>query len=362
MKMNPNSNSSWATPQPPVRARMGSDFTGMHSGTTNTSRHRRLHQYEFSQRSMNDIWQGKPVDEKLVLPSYVLCQAANTSAPNDSGYISALEDSEDWGTHHNDSYYDGDNDDDFMDDLESNSRPSQLGLGLQPQKMASADRRRRNDERPPKASSAARRTRSRRNNKEVKNAQLPPPKKPSSNVGPPVVPVYLRKNPTLDNTTEGNLVVSGWVAFSLGSLLEKRLRYDSKRVESKNILYLQIVDDEASGARMLLNSSNGTLVHELHLQRDWMCESREISSRIGRYVNIRSRQNPMSSIANLLPVSLDDAFFQGDDEEFVSPRQFGQLHDRLFVTGKGKLYAPDDQHDAAMYIMFSLDALIKNCL
>jgi hypothetical protein len=349
-------NSSGVTPQPPARRRMESDLTGYFSGTTNTSRHRRLHQYEFSAGSMKEIWQGNTVDEKLVLPSYVVCQDANTFRPNDCGYISALDESEDWGAHHSDSYYDGDNDDDLTEENESNSRLAQL----QPT-IPLADRRRRKVERPPKGSSGARRTKGRRNNKEFQKSQLPP-RKILANISsdPPMVPVYLRKNANLDNTTEGNLVVSGWVAFSLGSSLQERLQHGSKRIEFKNIVYLRIIDDITSGARMLLHSSNGTVVHELHLERDWMCESREISSRIGRYVNIRSRASPMSSIANLLPVSLDDSFFRG--EELVAPQQFGRVQDRLFVAGKGKVYAPDEQHDAAMYIMFSLDALIKNCL
>jgi hypothetical protein len=171
--------------------------------------------------------------------------------------------------------------------------------------------------------------------------------------------VYLRKDEELDTTTEGNLVVSGWVAVSVGHSLEERFRHGSKRIEAKDIFYLRIVD-MYEGAMIFLHNANDKDGHELRLRRDWMCESREISSRIGRCVNIRSRSNPMFSIANLLPVCLDDSFFRG--RELVSPQQFAKQHDRLFVAGKGKVYAPDEQHDAAMYIMFSLDALIKNCL
>lgn len=353
MKNNhPNCNSSFGTPQPPARGRFDTGNYTSYSGTSNASRHRREQQFEFSTGSIKEIWQGNPVDENLVLPSYVLCQDANTSRPNDSGYISALEDSEDWGNN-SDSYYDGDNDEDFMEGIASNSRYSQI----QQPKIATAEtgRRRRTDDRPPSA------RRSRRNNKEGQKAQRPPAKKPSDNAADPtVVPVYMRKNSRLDIATNDNLVVSGWVAFSLGSTLAERLQFESKRIEAKNILYLRIVDDVSGGARILLHSSNGNIVHELHLQRDWICESREISSRIGRCVNIRSRSSPRTSIASLLPVSLDDAFFRGD--ELVSQQQFGPLHDRMFVAGKGKVYAPDEQHDAAMYMMFSLDALIKNCL
>ena len=67
--------------------------------------------------SMDRIWQGKQVDDKLVLPSYVLLVPQNngTASTTDSigegsGYISALDDSEtDWGMTSDN--YDGDNDD-----------------------------------------------------------------------------------------------------------------------------------------------------------------------------------------------------------------------------------------------------------
>lgn len=307
------------------------DYTGIYSGTTNTSRHRRRQQYEFSPRSMEQIWQGKAVDDKLVLPSYVLCES-DANRLHDSGYVSALDDSEEWGNA--DSYYDGDNDDeDFT--------PG----GRQQQRRPSIEEKRRKVERPPKAS--------RRSNR--RDAR-PPPKRSSTESS--ITPVYLRKNVTLDSATEGSLIVSGWVAVVLGHSLEDRLRYGTKVIEAEEIKYLCIVD-ATDGAKILLHSSNGVIDHEIPLQRDWICESREISSRIGRCVIIRSR-NSMTPIASFLPVSLDDTFFRGD--ELISQQQFVKAHDRLYAGGKGKVYAPDEQHDAAMYILFSLDALIKNCL
>lgn len=332
--INPNSNASWTTPRP--RFDTG-DYTGIHSGTTNTSRHRRLQQFEFSPKSMERIWQGKSIDDKVVLPSYVLCQP-ETNRLHDSGYISALDDSDDYAP--GEKYYDGDNDDeDYSPYVQAHQRKS------------ATEEKRRKAPRPPKASKRSNR-----------RGQRPPPKLPPASEST-MTPVYLRKNPTLDQATEGSLIVSGWVAASLDNSLEDRLRYGTKGIEAKEILYLRILD-APNGAVILLHSSSGEIQHELPLQRDWICESREISSRVGRCVSIRFR-NTTSPIANFLPVSLDDSFFRGDD--LISEPQFRKAQDRLFAGGKGakgngKVYAPDEQLDAAMFILFSLDALIKNCL
>ena len=286
---------------------------------------------------MERIWQGKAVDEKVVLPSYVLCQP-DANRLQDSGYISALDDSDDYGP--GEKYYDGDNDDeDYSPYVQAHQRKS------------ATEEKRRKAPRPPKVSKRSNR-----------RGPRPPPKLPPSEST--MAPVYLRKNPTLDQATEGSLIVSGWVAASLDNSLEDRLRYGTKGIEAKEILYLRIVD-APNGAIILLHSSTGAIQHELPLQRDWICESREISSRVGRCVNIRSR-NTASPIANFLPVSLDDSFFRGDD--LIPEPQFNKAQYRLFAGGKGgakgngKVYAPDEQLDAAMFILFSLDALIKNCL
>lgn len=359
--------------QPPARQRIDS---GMYSGTTNSSRHRRQRQFQFSNKSMEQIWQGKAGEEQLSLPplpSVVSLQHTHMATPHDSGYISALDDSEDWGAHDHSmgSYYDGDYDDDDDDPKgEDNSPFAQLQQRKVARKgNATTERRRRKGggDRPPKASSSGGAVRqSKKASRDDKtssgnqNGQRPPPKKPEPTTG--MVPVYLPKELRLDNATEGNLVVSGWVAVSIGSSLEERFHHGSKRIDAKDIMYLRIVDVFDGAIIFLHKSCEGNQIqHELHLRRDWMCSSREISSRIGRCVHIASRSNPAFCIADLLPVSLDESFFP-EKKQLVSAQQFAKQHDRLFVAGKGKVYAPDEQHDAAMYIMFSLDALIKNCL
>jgi hypothetical protein len=333
-----NGNSSWGTPE---RQRIDTDYT-RHSGTSNTSRHRRRVHYDFSAMSMDQIWQGKPVDDKLVLPSYVVCQNnSSNSVGEGSGYVSALDDSEtDWGI--TSDSYDGDNDEDI---LGANIAQSQKN------RKHGTDMKRRDADRPPKASSARRRD---------QTGNLPP-KRPAKRSAAVMTPTYLRKSAVLDKEARGNVVVSGWLAASIdNSSLEERFRSESTKgnLGSRDIWYLQII--ELGGrARLDLRSSSGKVEHEIMLQQDWVCESREISSRVGRYVNIRSR-NSLKTILSLLPVSLEDAFFSG--EKLVPAQQFGKLYDRMFVSGKGRVYAPDEQHDAAMYIMFSLDTLIKNYL
>jgi hypothetical protein len=278
---------------------------------------------------MEQIWRG--TDEKVMPPSFVLCQDQQQSQHQephlrrDSGCISALEmddvDSEDWG----DYYGDG-------DDEHSHSPFAQL------ERKIAEGKNRQEWQKPPKAA-----------------REKDPQKRRKPERERAMVPVYLRKSPALDHITDGNLALSGWIAISFGNnLLETRLQ-EGYKMKASDMYYMRIV--EANGqASILLHKSDGHLEHSLTLQREWMCESREISSRIGRCVTVRSRA---TTIATLLPVSVDDTFFCSG--ELVSSKQFSSMHHKLFVDGKGKVYAPDEQHDAAMYIMFSLDALIKNC-
>jgi len=355
------------------RARMDTDFT-RHSGTSNTSRHRRRVPYEFSDRSIDQIWQGNSAqtiseeNKPLVLPSYVVLMpssqnnppptaaTSNNSVFEGSGYVSAMDDSgTDWGT--TSENYDGDNDDGEEMPVSSatNAAPStQQQSSRKPQQAADGTGRRPSrestTERPPKAISGFRRD---------QTAKLPP-KRPTRRSVPVMVPTYLRKSVLFDNEARGSLVASGWLAASIGgqSLEERFFSETTKGILGvRDIWYLQLIVGRNGRARMDLRSSGGKVEHEIWLQRDWICESREISSRIGRYVNIRSRSS-LKTITSLLPVSLEDCFFSG--EKLLAAQQFAKVHDRMFVAGKGKVYAPDEQHDAAMYIMFSLDTLIKS--
>jgi hypothetical protein len=71
-----NPSSSMTTPQPPLnRSRCDTGDVTKTSHTTNTSRHRRLEQFPFSQSSMNQIWgRNNTNDESVIPPSFVLCE------------------------------------------------------------------------------------------------------------------------------------------------------------------------------------------------------------------------------------------------------------------------------------------------
>ena len=116
---------------------------------------------------------------------------------------------------------------------------------------------------------------------------------------------------------------------------------------------MQIME-ERTKASVDLYDPSGALVHQLVLKRDWGCSSREVTSRIGKMVFIES---PIFTILRLLPISLEDAFFNG--ETLISPKEFSRVQSMLFASGPGKVYAPDEQHDAATFLLFTLDALVK---
>ena len=126
------------------------------------------------------------------------------------------------------------------------------------------------------------------------------------------------------------------------------------KIKRKDIYYMQIVEEQQR-ALLILQDVDGKLVHSWRPEYGWTCSSREISTRIGRCVVLNDRFQ--TTIAMLLPVSLENCFFSGG--ELVSSKQFSLLHGHLFANGSGKVYAPDEQHDAAMYVMFSLDSIIK---
>jgi hypothetical protein len=169
-------------------------------------------------------------------------------------------------------------------------------------------------------------------------------------------PVYLRKKDSLDDAITGHLVLSGWIAASLDNdTFESRLKAPSSKISIRNVHYMQIVEENMRASVILYNTA-GNVARKLVLERDWRCESKEITSRIGKFITIRS---PLSTIVRLLPISLDDSFFNEDN--MVPSKQFAQLQNKLFASGRGKAYAPDEQYDAATYILFSLDTLIKKC-
>jgi hypothetical protein len=265
----------------------------------------------------------KGAEEQVVPPPVVLCQGARRpyeEEPEDSGYVSALDDDQEDMDDYEAFWKKQDHEDD-----DSHSPFSQLE-----RKVA----------------------------KEQEDVQhlaapsLPPiPKRQ-----PGADPVYLCKSERLDRSSKGRVILSGWIAASVGeNSLEANLVSGSK-LRLKDIYYMRIIEEDEH-ASLVLHNSKGELAHLLHPELGWSCQPKEISSRVGRSVLLNDRSR--STVATLLPVSLNDCFFSRG--ELVSSKKFSKLQSQLFANGSGKVYAPDEQHDAAMFLMFSLDALIKGC-
>ena len=295
---------------------------------------------------MDRIWAEDADNQEGIPPPppIVLCQQGRRrSQPyqtslEDSGYISPLEDDEV-----------GDDDDDQDEDRNVASTSDRIAS-------------------PPRIKSS------------LVGDHLPPPiphvpVKTSEDYGVIDNPEYLRKDKILDDEIHGNVVLSGWVAASFDdeagapdsptpSSLEARLLAGTK-LRLKDVYYMQIIDfndvDRTSLIRM--QDSKGNEALSLCPEWGWSCQSKEITSRVGKAVSIYSRSRKL--LATILPISLGACFFEqkvGGGDELVSSKEFQRLHNELFVKGSGKVYAPDEQLDAAMFVMFSLDALIKRCV
>eukprot|EP00980_Cylindrotheca_fusiformis_P005620 scaffold1184_cov132-Cylindrotheca_fusiformis.AAC.41 len=304
--------SSFQPPSP--RQRLDTD----HTATSNTSKHRRLEQFDFSQQSLTDIWQDPGLASKLKSPpplevrfpdDYDFIRMSERSVTSDLDDLTGFESS------HNGA--DGTTNDSIGD----GKRRSLLeDLSLLPPRPA------------------IRRSKGKK-------------KKPKPIMS---IPLYLRKHASLDAAVQGELMLSGWVAASLDNeAFELTLKAASSKIAIRNVHYMQIVQENMT-ASVILYDTGGNVTRTIVLEHDWSCESHEITGRIGKCVTIKS---PSSTIVRILPISLDDSFFDGED--LVPAKEFAQLQNKLFAGGRGKVYAPDEQHDAATYILFSLDALIK---
>lgn len=298
------------------------------SNTSNTSRHRRLEQFDFSQQSLSDIWQDTTGPAKVKGPPQM--PPLEVHFPDDYDYIrmngsftSSFDDSAGFETF-SVGYETPTNT--SLDGKEHRPQPDDLNrfpLTMMPPRPST--------NRPHRAKGRK--------------------KKPKPTMS---IPLYLRKHSSLDAAITGQLVLSGWVAASLDNeTFELTLKAASSKIAIRNVHYMQIVEANMA-ASVILYNTDGTVARSVVLERDWSCESQEITSRIGKCVTIKS---PSSTIIRLLPISLDDSFFDG--ENLVPSKEFAQLQNKLFASGRGKVYAPDEQHDAATYILFSLDALIK---
>lgn len=195
---------------------------------------------------------------------------------------------------------------------------------------------------------------------------------------------YLRKNPNLDASTKGQLVLSGWVAILFGTATELRLMKQQEQerdspatttnfnLSSSDMYYLRVVvlDGQAS---LLLNKSNNihtdgssnSFDQSYVIERDWVIETFEVAKHIGRAIVIHGGVSTTSTVTAtkttpssmlVLPVALADCFIT-ESGDLVSEKSFFARRDRLFAHPND--YPPDEQLDSAMHLVFSIDSLVK---
>ena len=239
------------------------------------------------------------------------------------------------------------------------------------------------------------------------------PTTPSSLRTIPFKPTYLCKSPSLEekllrqlmqqqgSAAAHRVIFSGWVAASIGgeqdSFEERRLRNQQQSLVSFHDLhYLCLTENNSTGCTSLVlcqsnHSCRGTDNGEddnyrlnmkaYSLERDWIVQTREVSARAGRCVVIRRalcQPDEQNHIMALLPVSLQPELFADiESGTLVSPTIFSKQRDQLFVpqschhsvgsgSGSGstgfmhRAYAPDEQQDAVMHLMFSVGASIRS--
>lgn len=195
-------------------------------------------------------------------------------------------------------------------------------------------------------------------------------------------PVYLPVSPDMDQAIEANgettLVFSGWVAMSAGTDMRTRVSLaEGKEVPivHKDICYLQLVrfeNEESCQYSLKIHTPGSEDIKTIPLSRDLQAQSQEISGRAGRCVILQDAWTRKVQWT-ILPVSLPSYFFR--QGKLISERHFMLLQSAMFTPFYNATmgipqewsaeycnmrYAPDEQHDAAMHILFSMDAALSS--
>jgi hypothetical protein len=179
---------------------------------------------------------------------------------------------------------------------------------------------------------------------------------------------YLRKNRKLDASTKGQLILSGWVAILFGTSADnfRSMKQEEGGIyglSSEDVYYLRVVVVDGQPS-LLLNKSNntGSFDQSYTIERDWVIESWEVARHIGRAIIIHrgasTTTTTMTTPSSLLmlPIALTDCYFT-EAGVLISEERFHRLRDKLFARPND--FAPDEQLDSAMYLVFSIDSLVK---
>eukprot|EP00977_Amphora_coffeiformis_P022838 scaffold11639_cov172-Amphora_coffeaeformis.AAC.15 len=188
-------------------------------------------------------------------------------------------------------------------------------------------------------------------------------------------PVYLPISQEWDKAVVeagGTLVFSGWVAISEGDSMRNKLGMAEKNevpIEHKDICYLQLVQEDAKKYLKIHQSEDEIKI--VPLSRSLQAQGQEVNGRAGRCVLLQDCWTRRIQWT-ILPVSLPTYFFR--EGRLLSERNFAILQSAMFTpfynatTGTpeewseefvARRYAPDEQHDAAMHILFCMDAALS---
>ena len=188
-------------------------------------------------------------------------------------------------------------------------------------------------------------------------------------------PVYIPLSAELDKQVQesgGKVVFSGWVAMSETDAMRNKLGMAEDNevpIDRQDICYMQLVQNEC---KYLLKVHRADDTKVLELSQTLQVQGQEISGRAGRCVLLQDAWT-RQVLWTILPVSLPTYFFR--QGKLISERNFSLVQSAMFTpfynatTGMPQewcqeycamRYAPDEQHDAAMHILFCLDAALSS--
>ena len=211
-----------------------------------------------------------------------------------------------------------------------------------------------------------------------KQTRWPPKEIHSLNVENPVFLPRCKEFDRPIRKAKNRVVISGWAAISLSDKLRNRLAVMEGPLQLKrsDIAYFQIIQpiDRSKPPVFRIKQESNDHVIELRDRYNHQFQSQEVCGRAGRcvcLVDVSSRE----VMATILPVSLPKYFFSGN--EIVDEELFAAWQPALFTPfttqcpranreGSGRepeyymnWYAPDEQNDAATYVLFASDSVLS---
>ena len=196
-------------------------------------------------------------------------------------------------------------------------------------------------------------------------------------------PVFLPRSKTLDRPIRKSkttrIVISGWAAISLSDQLRNRLSMmeGPLQIQRSDLAYFQLIQHADPSKRPILRvKQDSGRDHDIVLgdRYDHNVQSLDVCGRAGQCVCLMDASTRQIRLT-ILPVSLPKYFFREDkivDEKYFNSWQVALF--TPFTTGQPKTisdqaswgpevcltqYAPDEQYDAALNVLFAIDTMLR---